>query len=150
MKKVFSVLIILVFVLSGCSNINKVRIKNNNWDLSRIAETNTDRVIFCSEENNLKFPDAKVIDLELVADKSTITITSSSTGESWTLEYRGSETAETNSKDGLVYDIYYKNEGKQLKGYASTGVASKSDVDDDYYLIITVGGYSLFFVDTLD
>ncbi len=150
MKKIISVIVILVLVLSGCSSIRKVKIENNNWEFSRISEKETDKVVYSSEENKLKFSDAKVSDIKLSADKNTITITNSETEESWTLEYAENKTAVTNNTDGNVYDVFYKHETVYLKGYASTGIANKNDVDEDYYLIITIGGHSLYFIDTLD
>jgi hypothetical protein len=46
--------------------------------------------------------------------------------------------------------ISYKNGEEYLKGYATTGSANKNDVNEDYYLIITIGENSLYFIDTLD
>ena len=150
MKKIISVLIILVLILSGCSSSKKVEIKNNNWEFSRITEKVSDDAVYSSEENKLKFPEAKVTDIKLTADKSTITITDSATDESWTLEYEESKTATTNNTQGRIYDVYYKNGEQYLKGYATTGVSNMNDVSMDYYLIITIGENSIYFIDTLD
>ncbi len=150
MKKIFSVLLIFIFVFSGCSGTEKVKIENNNWIFSRISYDKTDKIIFCSKENELKYNEAKVSELKLTADKASVTITNAETEESWTLEYAESKTASTNNSLGRIYDVYYKNGSEYLKGYATTGTASKSDVDDDYYLIITIGGHSLYFIDTVD
>ena len=150
MKKIFSILIILVLILSGCSQSKKVTIEKNNWNFSRITEKVSDEAVYSSEDNKLKFPEAKVTDIKLIADKNTITITNPATDESWTLEYAESETATTNNSNGRIYDVYYKNGEQYLKGYASTGISNKSDVSMDYYLIITIGDYSLYFFDPLD
>lgn len=150
MKKIFSILIILVLILSGCSQSKKVTIEKNNWNFSRITEKVSDEAVYSSEDNKLKFPEAKVTDIKLIADKNTITVTNPATDESWTLEYAESETATTNNSNGRIYDVYYKNGEQYLKGYASTGISNKNDVSMDYYLIITIGDYSLYFFDPLD
>ena len=150
MKKIISVLVILVLILSGCSHSKKIKIENNNWIFSRITEKVSDTAVYCSENNKLKYSEAKVTDIKLTATKSTITITNSATDESWTLEYAESETATTNNPNGRIYDVYYKNGEEYLKGYATTGSTNKNDVNEDYYLIITIGENSLYFIDTLD
>ncbi len=150
MKKVISVLLILIFVLSGCSSLMGVRIEKYNWSFSRIANTENGEVIFCSAENELKYSGAKITDIKCSADDGIITVTNNATGDIWTLEYADNKTVETNNTIGSIYDIHYNSEAESLKGYATTGIASKSDVDDDYYLIITIGGYDLYFIDTAD
>ena len=147
MKKIFLFLLVFIFVFSGCSGTEKVKIENNNWVFSRVSDDKNNKIIFCAKENELKFKDAKISDLTFSADKSSITITNAETDESWTLEYSENKSAETNNSDGFVYDIYYKNEAEYLKGYATTGSTNKSDISSDRYLIITIGGYSLYFID---
>ena len=146
MKKLFSILIIMLLILCGGCSTSKIQIEKNNWIFSRISDSKTDNIIFCSEENKLKFSDAKVTDIKLTADKNTFTITNTETNDSWTLEYAENKTAKTNNTDGRVYDVFYKGEGKNLKGYASTGIVNKSIDKPDYYLIITIGGHSLYFL----
>ncbi len=150
MKKIFLIPLIFIFIFSGCSGTEKVKIENNDWTFSRISDDETDKIIFCSEENKLKFNEAEVSALSLSADKSSITITNSVTEEHWTLEYTENKTANTNNADGLIYDVFYKNDAEYLKGYATTGSASKNDIYNDNYLIITIGGYSLYFIDTAE
>ncbi len=150
MKKIFSLLIVLMLILCGCNGFEKIKIEKSNWSLSHITETETDITIFCSEKTFPKFPDAKVIDLKISSGEETITITNIATEESWTLKYAKSKTAETNNTDGSVYDVFYENGDKTYKGYASTGISTKSKFDKDYYFTITIGGYSLYFIDTLD
>lgn len=150
MKKVISVLLILVFVLSGCSSLTGVPVEKYNWGFSRIAKTETGDVIFCSAENELKYSDAKITDINCYADDGKITITNPATNESWILEYEDNDTVDTNNTEGSVYNIYYKTETVSLKGYATTGIARKNDIDDDYYLIITIGGHDLYFIDTAE
>ena len=72
MKKVISVLIVLVFVLSGCNSIAKDSLGNNNWEFSRIIETENGKVAFSSENNSTKFSDAKIIDLSCTANDNEI------------------------------------------------------------------------------
>lgn len=150
MKKVISVLLILVFVLSGCSSFKKVRIEKYDWEISRIASTETSEVLFCSADNELKYKGAKVTDLKCLAADGKITITDSATNEEWVLEYTDNKTVQTNNTDGSIYEIKYSNDEKNLKGYATTGTASLNDVIDNYYLIITIGGYDLYFIDTAE
>lgn len=150
MKKVISVMLILIFVLSGCSQSKRVPVEDYDWEFSRIAVTKTDEVVFCSEDNNLKFKNAKVSDIDFSADNGIITITNTETSESWTLEYEENKTAQTTNAEGSVYNVYYSSEEKSLKGYATTAIAAKSDVSFDYYLIITIGGYDLYFIDYSD
>lgn len=147
MKKVISVLLILILVLSGCSQTKNVPVEDFDWKFSRIALTESGEVVFCSEDNKLKFEDAKVSDFDFSADKGIITITNAETSESWTLEYQENKTVPTTNTEGSVYDVYYNSEEKNLKGYATTAIAAKSDVSFDYYLIITIGGYDLYFID---
>ena len=146
MKKLFSIFIIMLLVFCGGCSTNKIQIEKNIWNFSRISENETDSVIFCSEENKLKFSDAKVTDIKLAADKNTFTVTNIETQESWLLEYNKNETAKTNNTDGLIYDVYYKGDDKTLKGYAYTGIVDKSFDNPDYYLVIAIGGHSLYFL----
>ncbi len=147
MKKVISVLLILIFVLSGCSQTKNVPVEKFDWEFSRIAVTKTGEVVFCSEYNKPKFENAKVSDFDLSADKGIITITNAETSESWTLEYEENKTAQTTNTEGSIYNVFYNSEDKNLKGYATTAIAAKNDVSFDYYLIITIGGYDLYFID---
>ena len=146
MKKIFSILIIMIFVLCGGCSTQKIQIEKNDWNFSRILETETSNVIYCSEKNKVKFSEAKVTDIKLTADKSTFVITNSETQESWTLEYNKNKTAKTNNTDGLVYDVFYNSDNKTLKGYAFTEIVDKNIDNPKYYLIITIGGHSLYFL----
>lgn len=150
MKKVISVLLILLFVLGGCSKFKNVPIEKYDWEFSRIAATETGEVLFCSADNELKFDNAKVSDFKCVADDGIITITNAETSEQWTLEYEDNKTVQTNNTEGSVYEVYYNSESKNLTGYATTAIASRNDVNNDYYLIITIGGYDLYFIDFTD
>ena len=147
MKRVISVLLILIFVLlSGCSN-QKANIEKCSWEFSRISVTENDSVVFCSENNKLKYDGAKTISLDCSINNGKITIKNIATDEEWVLEYKENKSAETNNTEGSVYTITYHTEPIPLKGYASTGITSKNDIDDDRYLIFTLGGYSLYFIE---
>lgn len=148
MKKVISVLIVLVFVLSGCSSIAKDSLGNNNWEFSRIIETENGKVAFSSENNSTKFSDAKIIDLSCTANDNEIILKDNTTNNEWILSYTVNETAETNNADGQIYDISYTAEEKNITGYATTGIANLNDISQCNYLIITLGGYELYFIES--
>ena len=150
MKKIISLLLIMVFIFSGCNAAQKVRIDKYNWSFSRIASTETDKVIFTSKDNSAKFADAKVINLECSVSDGEITISNPESNESWKIQYTENKEVKTNNADGLIYDLTYSTEESSVKGFATTGIANMNDVDEDYYLILTIGGYELHFMDMTD
>ena len=50
MKKIIPLLLIFIFIFSGCNNSEKDSLKNKSWNLSRIVQTQTDIVVFASEK----------------------------------------------------------------------------------------------------
>ncbi|MBR3781270.1 MAG: hypothetical protein IKK63_08735 [Clostridia bacterium] len=150
MKKIISLLLILVFVLSGCNAAKKVRIDEYNWTFSRITSTETDKVIFTSEKNSSRYTEAKIINIKCTVSGDEITISDPASKESWKIQYTENKEAKTNNADGLIYDLTYSAEENSIKGFATTGIANMNDVDEDYYLILTIGGYELYFMDITD
>ncbi len=142
MKKVISLLLIMILFLSGCSGTQKDSLANISWNFSRIVDTQTGVTVFSSEKENSKYNTAKVTDLSCMADDNKITIKDNATGNEWTLDYSKNTTAKTNNTEGVIYDISYTSEEKTLTGYATTGLANLND-----YLIITIGGYELHFIE---
>ena len=103
MKKVISLLLIMILFLSGCSTKNET-LANNDWKFSRIVDTQSGNVTFSSEKEASKFNGAKVADLSCTADDSKITIKDNATGNEWTLDYIKNNTIKTNNED--VFQLY--------------------------------------------
>ena len=144
MKKVISLLLIMILFLSGCSTKNET-LANNDWKFSRIVDTQSGNVTFSSEKEASKFNGAKVADLSCTADDSKITIKDNATGNEWTLDYIKNNTIKTNNEDGANFDITYTTEEKAVKGFATTGVVNQNGEDGSDYLIINLDGYELHF-----
>ncbi len=150
MKKVISVLLILVFVLSGCSSKNNIAIENYDWSFSRITQEDNGEVLFVSAENEVKYTNTKTIALECSVTADEIIISDNATGESWNLKYVANEDIQASGNEGTIYNITYSTENDVIKGYATTGAANRNNVDSDYYLIITIKNYQLYFIDTAE
>ncbi len=147
MKKIVSLLLIMVLFLSGCSAKDNKTLENYNLEISRIVESETKKVLFSSEKENSKYDNAEIISLSCTANKNEITIKDNSTNKEWVLDYSINKTAETNNTEGAVFDISYTAEEKTLTGYATTGTANISENEGNDYLIITLGGYELHFIE---
>lgn len=147
MKKIIALSLIFIFVLSGCNSSKKVHIDEYNWELSRIVSTETDETVFVSEETAAKYPEAKTISIECTVSGDEITISSPAGNESWKIKYEENKEAKTNNSDGLIYDLIYSTEENSIKGFATTGIANLNDVNESKYLILTIGGYELNFME---
>ncbi len=140
MKKIIPLLLAVMLLLAGCSNNYESSIKNN-WMLSRVTNSSTGEVIFCTDDNKPFYEDAKIIDLSCTADETKIKIIDNATSEAWSLEYSLNETVQTNNSNTSIYDIFYYSDNQSLKGYATIG---KSSSNEDY-LILSLNGYSIYF-----
>lgn len=138
----------MVLFFSGCSSTVKDSLANNSWNFTRIVDNQTGVTVFSSEKESSKYSTAKVADLSCTATENKITVKDNTTGNEWALDYIKNETAKTNNTEGTVYDISYTAGEKTLTGYATTGIANLSDDGGNNYLIITLGGYELHFIDT--
>lgn len=147
MKKIIPVLLVMILFLSGCSGMKKNPLESNDWKFSRIVAVQTGVVVFSSEKDSSKYNTAKTADFSFTANESKMTIKDNASGNEWTLDYIINETAEISNRDGTVYDITYTTEEKTVKGFATTGIANLNDVSEYNYLIITLGGYELYFND---
>ncbi len=146
MKKVISLLLIMVLFFSGCKSTEKVTIENNDWKFSRIVESKTDKVVFSSQKDSFKYDGAKSIDISCSADNGKIIIKDNSSGNEWHLDYTENKKAKTNNTDGYIYEVTYSTESENIKGYASTGAANLNGITANDYLIVTISGYDLYFV----
>lgn len=150
MKKIIPLLLVILLLLSGCTDSGKVSVENSEWKFSRIIEADTNKVVFSNEKDNSKFEGSKIIDLSCSATENQITIKDNASGTEWILDYTENKNAETNNPDGSIYEVTYTAEEKSIRGYATTGIANLNDVVENEYLIITLGGYELHFVNLED
>lgn len=143
MKKTISLLLLLMFVLTGCS-YSEFSIDDYKWELSRITETETGKILYCTAENKSSYEGAEIIDLSIAADNDKITITDNASAEAWNFSYADNKEVKPSSADNYIYDITYNSESGTLKGYATIGIIDKSSANDNLYLILTIGGYSIY------
>ena len=144
MKKIISLLLmlILVFTLSAC-NGDVVAIKDYEWKMGAVmrndieAAQNEDELVVAVGEEDDIHPNAKIVDLKLVAKDGSITITDATNNKT----YSGTYKVQQKTPKGTDYEVTIDG----IKGYATVAPTEYYDGSEVPTLPINLGEYSLYF-----
>ncbi len=139
MKKLISILLLLTsltLTLTACGA--RVRIENYEWTLKTAMHLeNNQLVIDAVNEADSAHPDAKAVDITLVAKDGVITVTDKTNGKA----YEGTYTEEGKTPAGTDYKVTI--DGKT--GHATVAMTTYADGSEEPTLPINLGYYSLYF-----
>ena len=144
MKKIISLLLmlILVFTLSAC-NGGVVSIEDYEWKMGavmrndiEVAQNEDELVVAVGEEDDIH-PNAKIVDLKLVAKDGSITITDATNNKT----YSGTYKVQQKTPKGTDYEVTIDG----IKGYATVAPTEYYDGSEVPTLPINLGEYSLYF-----
>lgn len=144
MKKVLAVfmLFVVVFSLSAC-NGDVVAIEDYEWKMGAImrndievAQNEDELVVAVGEEDDIH-PNAKIVDLNLVAKDGSITITDATNNKT----YSGTYKVQQKTPKGTDYEVTIDG----IKGYATVAPTEYYDGSEVPTLPINLGEYSLYF-----
>lgn len=144
MKKFVCVLIALIFILglSAC-NGDVVAIEDYEWKMGavmrndiEVAQNEDELVVAVGEEDDVH-PNAKIVDLKLVAKDGSITITDATNNKT----YSGTYNVQQKTPKGTDYEVTIDG----IKGYATVAPTEYYDGSEVPTLPINLGEYSLYF-----
>ena len=140
MKKIESILLLavtLIFVLSACG-MGKPKIEDYEWKMRTIMHAEDNQVIYDAvAEESSTHPEAKIIEMTLVAKDGKITITDVTNGKT----YEGTYTVSGRNPKGTDYNITI--DGKS--GFACVAMTTYADGTEEPTLPISLDGYSMYF-----
>ena len=140
MKKAISILLlmsIMIFALSACG-VGKPKIEDYEWKMRTIMHAEDNQVIYDAvAEESSTHPEAKIIEMTLVAKDGKITITDVTNGKT----YEGTYTVSGRNPEGTDYHITI--DGKS--GYAGVAMTTYADGSEEPTLPISLDGYSMYF-----
>ena len=144
MKKIISLLLmlILVFTLSAC-NGDVVAIEDYEWKMGAVmrndieAAQNEDELVVAVGEEDDVHPNAKIVDLKLVAKNGSITITDATNNKT----YSGTYKVQQKTPKGTDYEVTIDG----IKGYATVAPTEYYDGSEVPTLPINLGEFSLYF-----
>ena len=140
MKKIVSILLLaatLMFALSAC-RMGKPNIEDYEWKMRTIAHVEGEQLVYdAAAEESATHPEAKIIEMTLVAKDGKITITDVTNGKT----YEGSYTVSGRNPKGTDYQITI--DGKS--GYAGVAMTTYADGSEEPTLPINLDGYSMYF-----
>ena len=144
MKKVLAVflLFVVIFSLSAC-NGEVVAIEDYEWKMGavmrndiEVAQNEDELVVAVGEEDDIH-PNAKIVDLKLVANDGSITVTDATNNKS----YSGTYKVQRKTPKGTDYEVTIDG----IKGYATVAPTEYYDGSEVPTLPINMGEYSLYF-----
>ena len=140
MKKIVSILLLavtLIFALSACG-IGKPKIENYEWKMRTITHIEGEQLVYDAvAEESTAHPEAKIIEMTLVAKDGKITITDVTNNKT----YEGAYTVSGRNTEGADYNITI--DGKT--GYAGVAMTTYADGSEEPTLPISLDGYSMYF-----
>ena len=140
MKKIVSILLLaatLMFALSACGT-EKPKIEDYEWKMRTIAHIEGEQLVYdAAAEESTTHPEAKIIEMTLVAKDGKITITDFTNNKT----YEGTYTVSGRNPEGTDYHITI--DGKS--GYAGVAMTTYADGSKEPTLPISLDGYSMYF-----
>ena len=144
MKKVLALflLFVVVFSLSAC-NGDVVAIEDYEWKMGAVMRNdievaqNEDELVVAVGEEDDTHPNAKIVDLKLVAKDGSITITDATNNKT----YSGTYKVQQKTPKGTDYEVTIDG----IKGYATVAPTEYYDGSEVPTLPINLGEYSLYF-----
>ena len=140
MKKIVSILLFavtLILALSACG-MGKPKIEDYEWKMRTIAHIEGEQLVYdAAAEESTAHPEAKIIEMTLVAKDGKITITDVTNGKT----YEGTYTVSGRNPKGTDYNITI--DGKS--GYAGVAMTTYADGSEEPTFPISLDGYSMYF-----
>ncbi len=139
MKKFLSLLLVLVFIivmLSACKN-DEVALESCSWKMESVVSLDKNGETIAVGEKTDIYPNAKVIDIILVAQDGELRLEDKTNGETYNGAYE--EMLVTDSPDD--YKIFL--DGKE--GYINSTKTVYPDKSETPMLIVTVDNYDIYF-----
>lgn len=144
MKKLVCVLMVLIFALglSAC-NSDVVAIEDHEWKMRTVMSNdievaqNEDQLVVAVGEADELYPDAKIVDLKLIAKDGSITVTDATNNKT----YNGTYKVQQKTPKGTDYEVTIDG----VKGYATVAPTEYYDGSEVPTLPINLGEYSLYF-----
>lgn len=136
-------LFVLVFALSAC-NSKVVSIEDYTWKMRTVMSNNLeadqieDELVVAVGENDDIHPNAKIVDLKLVAKNGTITLTDVTNNQTFTGTYK----VQQKTPKGTDYEITIDG----IEGYATVAPTEYYDGSKVPTLPINLGDYALYFI----
>ena len=140
MKRTISILILiatLTIALSACG-MGKVKIEDYEWKMRTIMHGEDNQVVVdVVGEYDTAHPEAKIVEMTLVAKDGKITITDHTNNKT----YEGTYTVEQKTPAGTNYEVTI--DGKE--GYATVAMTTYADGTEEPTLPINLGTHSIYF-----
>ena len=144
MKNIISILLLaatLMFVLSACG-MGNLKIEDYEWKMRTVMSNDieladSDEVVLAVGKPDEIYPNAKIVDLTLVAKDGKLTITDATNSKT----YEGTYKVVKKTPDGIDYEITI--DGKN--GYATVAMTKDYDVTEEPTLPTNLGTHSIYF-----
>ena len=140
MKRTIFILLLISAVMlafSACG-MRRPKIEDYEWKMRTIAHIEGEQLVYDAvAEESTTHPEAKIIEMTLVAKDGKITITDVTNNKT----YEGTYTVSGRNPEGTDYHITIH--GKS--GYAGVAMTTYADGTKEATLPITLGGYSMYF-----
>ena len=140
MKKIISTIIliaILTITLSACGS-GKMKIEDYEWKMRTIMHGEDNQVVVDAVgEYDTAHPEAKIVEMTLVAKDGKITITDHTNNKT----YEGTYKVEQKTPAGTDYKVTI--DGKE--GYATVAMTTYADGTEEPTLPINLGTHSIYF-----
>ena len=132
-----------IFTLSACGG-DAVAIEDYEWKMRTVmsndveaAQIEDELVVAVGEEDDIH-PNAKIVNIKLVAKDGTITITDATNNKT----YRGTYKVQQKTPKGINYEVTIDG----ITGYATVAPTEYYDGSEVPTLPINLGEYSLYFI----
>ena len=140
MRKTISILLLLtslVLALSSCG-AGTPKIEDYEWKMRTVMHVEGEQLVYdaVSEESSTH-PEAKIIEMTLVAKDGKITVTDVTNEKN----YEGTYTVSGKNPKGTDYSIVI--DGKE--GHATVAMTTYADEKEEPTLPINLGDYSMYF-----
>ena len=134
---IFLLAVIMILTLSSCGS-GKNRIEDHEWKMRSIIHVEDNQVVYdaTSEESSVH-PEARVIDMTLVASNGKITIVDATNHKI----YEGTYAVSGKNPRGTEYHITIDGKG----GNAGVAMTTYADGIEEPTLPISIGIYSMYF-----
>jgi len=140
MKRTISTIIliaILTITLSACG-MGKVKIEDYEWKMRTIMHGEDNQVVIDAVgEYDTAHPEAKIVEMTLVAKDGKITITDHTNNKT----YEGTYKVEQKTPAGTDYKITID----EKEGYATVAMTTYADGTEEPTLPINLGTHSVYF-----
>lgn len=139
-KKAVSLLLLLAAMLSALSSCGAQRpkIEDHEWRMRAVMHAEGEQLVYdAAEEESSAHPEARIVELTLVAENGKITLIDATNGKT----YSGSYSVSGKNPKGTDYTVSI--DGKA--GNATVAMTTYADGSQEPTLPIRLGSYSLYF-----